>query len=305
MLSATYSKNPYWERTVLMAVNQEEEFTTTIQEKNRSKIVLLSKGTISITYQKGKISIIAAPAMILINEKEFPEIVVKDEVTAMSLYFHPSVLNDALDYELLRDNNIEKKLTSTTLQDAVLLYPILQVQEYATKRPWILLSHQALVKTMYLLERIKEELEQQKDGYWPCRSRSYFIELLILITKLSDQSESLSQDEIGAEENPELRSVLEYIQMNFADHLTLNQLAMKTLMNRNSLTKLFWEKLSITPMQYVISVRLKFACSLLSDTDLPISEVGIRSGFYDLSHFGRTFKNHMNCSPMEYRKQHA
>ena len=65
----------------------------------------------------------------------------------------------------------------------------------------------------------------------------------------------------------------------------------------------FKDKFQLTPMQYLIHHRIHVACSLLTDTELPVTEIALRAGFFDLSHFGRTFRKHMNCSPATYQNQ--
>lgn len=303
MGSATYSKNPYWERTVFLYVKENEDLKSSINEKERLKIVLLKKGTIVVTYEGAASYVITAPALLFVNEKDFPYITVKEEISASALYFHPCALNDSLDYVTIRQPKLDSQVASTILQDAVLLSPILGVHEYANRSSFIKLSPAVDQRIRKLMNQIYSELEEQRDGYWPCRSRSYFIELLITISNISDSSKSPIYDEIPGSVTPLLRSILEYINMNYANRITLELLSKEFGLNRNTLNNMFRESMELTPMQYLIELRIHFACSLLTDTELPVTEVALRSGFFDLSHFGRTFKRYMNCSPIVYRNQ--
>ena len=53
---------------------------------------------------------------------------------------------------------------------------------------------------------------------------------------------------------------------------------------------------------FVNEFRVVHACKLLSEQQLPISEVCFESGFNNLSHFNKSFKKITEKSPTEYRK---
>lgn len=53
--------------------------------------------------------------------------------------------------------------------------------------------------------------------------------------------------------------------------------------------------------RHLLQIRLDHACSLLTETDLRIVEVAVRSGFTDCSHFIARFKNRMGLTPLQYR----
>jgi len=71
---------------------------------------------------------------------------------------------------------------TTLFQDMVLLSSFYDIND--SKRELILLDTVSAVSLMQLLNKINQELTEQKDGYWPCRSRSYFIELLFFLEGL-------------------------------------------------------------------------------------------------------------------------
>ena len=58
----------------------------------------------------------------------------------------------------------------------------------------------------------------------------------------------------------------------------------------------------VTFHSYLTRTRLRYAKGLLSSSDLPIYDVAINSGFNSVHTFIRVFKQHMNCTPTEYRK---
>jgi AraC-like DNA-binding protein len=54
--------------------------------------------------------------------------------------------------------------------------------------------------------------------------------------------------------------------------------------------------------QYVNEVRIGYACKLLIETDLNVSEIGYQSGYNSLSRFNKCFKLHRGKTPLGYRK---
>ena len=58
-----------------------------------------------------------------------------------------------------------------------------------------------------------------------------------------------------------------------------------------------------TPAVYIRTRQMQMAQRILdSNADLPINEVAMKCGFYDVSHFTRTFKLVMGVTPTQYKK---
>ena len=59
----------------------------------------------------------------------------------------------------------------------------------------------------------------------------------------------------------------------------------------------------ITPLQYVLQLRLAKSVDLLESSDLNITEIAYQCGFSDSNYFSRIFKQRMNQSPGQFRKK--
>ncbi len=57
----------------------------------------------------------------------------------------------------------------------------------------------------------------------------------------------------------------------------------------------------MTPHQYVINCRVNAARSAL-DQGAPLTEIALRFGFADLSHFNRRFKRIYGMTPFQYQR---
>ena len=65
----------------------------------------------------------------------------------------------------------------------------------------------------------------------------------------------------------------------------------------------FREAFEIPPHRYLLTRRVEQASVLLRDTDLPIIEIALQSGWNSLGTFGRTFRDVTAESPSEYRNR--
>ena len=64
----------------------------------------------------------------------------------------------------------------------------------------------------------------------------------------------------------------------------------------------FRRLVGLSPMQYVMQLRLAQAKRLLRDTDLPIPQVARQCGWEDAGNFTRRFRQQFRCTPLKYRQ---
>lgn len=99
----------------------------------------------------------------------------------------------------------------------------------------------------------------------------------------------------------QLRSVLRYIEANYADAITLSQLSAQAGMTPKYFCRFFESIVHKTPMEYLNYYRIERACCLLADTDASVTEVGYDCGFHDTSYFIRVFKREKGITPRKYQ----
>ena len=93
------------------------------------------------------------------------------------------------------------------------------------------------------------------------------------------------------------------IESRYNEQLTVYDLARETGLDRAYFSTLFKSKLGISPREYIISFKLKRACSLLEDTSLSVSDIAESVGISQ-ENFARVFKKELGASPLAYRKNH-
>ena len=98
-----------------------------------------------------------------------------------------------------------------------------------------------------------------------------------------------------------LRRVLSYIAENHGHELTLEDLAGEAAMSTFHFAREFKRATGTTPHQHLIRFRVERAKALLAGSQLPLAEVGLRTGFSHQSHFTRLFRRLTGTTPQSYR----
>ncbi len=100
-----------------------------------------------------------------------------------------------------------------------------------------------------------------------------------------------------------LRDTKRYIQNNHFRDLKLEELAKQACMSSTSLQHKFMAKYQISPIQYLILVRIENAKLLLIKSGDSISDIAAKVGFNSSSYFSEVFKKHTGLTPRAYREQ--
>ena len=99
-----------------------------------------------------------------------------------------------------------------------------------------------------------------------------------------------------------LRS-LEYIQANYNNKITIENLQKITNMSRSNFLRKFKFICHCTPNEYLMNLRINKSVALLRSTNLTLSTIAQECGFFDASHFTASFLKNKSMTPSEYRNQ--
>ncbi|MDP4209470.1 MAG: AraC family transcriptional regulator [Bacteroidota bacterium] len=99
-----------------------------------------------------------------------------------------------------------------------------------------------------------------------------------------------------------LEKILRYLNYSYQQKLSLKELSGKFNMNPAAFCRYFKEKTSKSLTEYINDLRIGYACKLLQERNIPISQVSQKCGFNNLSHFNRAFKNKIGSTPSAYHK---
>lgn len=95
---------------------------------------------------------------------------------------------------------------------------------------------------------------------------------------------------------------LEVLRDSFTENLSLAEIARSVGVHRTHLAREFRRHYRCTIGEYVRRLRIESACRELSASDTPLAQIAQAAGFFDQSHFGRTFRQFTGMPPALYRK---
>ncbi len=99
-----------------------------------------------------------------------------------------------------------------------------------------------------------------------------------------------------------LRRVREHVDSHLETKFDLADLATVASLSRCYFARAFKQSTGATPHRYIMYRRLEKAQQMLAETDLPLAEIALATGFSDQSHFSRQFREHLRTSPSEFRR---
>lgn len=101
-----------------------------------------------------------------------------------------------------------------------------------------------------------------------------------------------------------IRRAVVYLNSHYAENVTVAQLAKIAHYSPAQFRRLFHSLTQMTPASYIMNVRVNAAKTLLGTTDRRIGDIAAETGFFDHSHFIRTFERIVGTTPAKYRKSH-
>ena len=275
----------------------ENESTLTEGTHGSFRLFIVKSGSFIIDLGETRL-FVEAPALLCLNNRDVVGIPETNGYEASTIYFRPHVINSRFnDMPLTEDSR--KCLSFTESQDYLWLSPFMSGDP---NDRYVKLGPSSMNRIHKLTVSLTEELAAQPDGFWPCRSRSFFLEILYALSNANKRYEGFKHT--LEEESRPIEKILMYLHSQYQEHITLDHLVREFGINRTKLNKLFFEMTGESVINYLISLRIRLACLILRDTLRPVKEVAYQTGFADLTHFGRTFKRRMCESPSEYREKY-
>ncbi len=100
-----------------------------------------------------------------------------------------------------------------------------------------------------------------------------------------------------------IQKAVQYILQNFQKQVKISDLLEISNMSSTTFFNSFKKMYRMTFKRYLLNIRIGYACRLLGEETMNISEIAYECGFENLSNFNRQFRVIKNCSPREYKWQ--
>ena len=122
----------------------------------------------------------------------------------------------------------------------------------------------------------------------------------LIIRIIQTQTVKKFEDEIIDVTSP-ITSSINFIRENIRESINLKQLSEKACMSTTSFYRSFKRELGMSPIEFILNEKIKYAKKLLSNPKINIAEVSYATGFEDYNYFIRLFKKYEGVTPKQYQ----
>ena len=133
------------------------------------------------------------------------------------------------------------------------------------------------------------------EAAWLLKLEVFVAELLFTVLELGEKSRDDSHF------SPNIAAAISYIHNNIEQRITIAKICRHIGSSRCYFQTRFLNEVGISPGNYVLREKIKYAQELLLDTSLSITDIAHDLFFSSSQHFATTFKNLMGMTPTEYR----
>lgn len=141
---------------------------------------------------------------------------------------------------------------------------------------------------------------QSKDTMYMLAVQSGIHSLLILIARKTGKTTTVQREKHN-DTNLSFYHILEYIDTHSNEPLEVKKLADKCHMSYSNFARLFHENYGRSCKEYILYIRLNKAQDLLLNSDFDLNYIAQETGFFDCSHFIRTYKKWRGITPKQER----
>lgn len=208
----------------------------------------------------------------------------------------------------LADSDVENENLCSILQFPQDIFPekLDEIQEYAVIGKLLEKSSQGIVfHSMHIKNAVLDTMDKL--------SKTSGIRRLLALIRLLDQlgrTNNVTLLSTLKYHNPmaayraddPLSKIYSYLINNHREEVTIELVAEYVHMNPTSLCRYYKQRTGKTIFQTLIEIRVEYACKLLSNTHLNISEITWRSGFNNQANFNKQFRLVTGLTPTEYRR---
>lgn len=151
-----------------------------------------------------------------------------------------------------------------------------------------------------IASRIVEELQSREPGF-TTNLMALTAEFMVLLRRARPRTIANA----GIATSPQFDRIapaISLIARNFAEPLSVSQLATACLMSEPTLRRAFTTVMGCSPREYWLDVRLQMSATMLRSTTMSVVEVSRAVGFTTLSSFNRLFLERFGSPPRVWRK---
>ncbi len=167
----------------------------------------------------------------------------------------------------------------------------------------IRLSLQGLNHIYSLLITLVSELHTPQAMGHTCTCTGLVLQILGLLDRYNPGEAAGSTQELAMRHDLGILNAVQYIEEQYAQALTLEEIALHSCYTPAYLGRKFRQLLGVSPIDYLLQVRLHHACTLLKTTDASVMAVAHQVGFTDSRYFATRFRYALGMTPTQFRER--
>lgn len=164
----------------------------------------------------------------------------------------------------------------------------------------VCLNHPVFLNNMHHIEETLSQMLYEYDIkmiYYTERLTGLFLKILVDIVR---RATTINKYNINTPHR--INEIITYIQNHYKEDISNDSLGRLLGYHPNYLNRIMRMYTKKTLHQYLLEYRISKAIDLMYISDEPISEIALKVGFKDPSHFSKLFKQKIGLSPSAYRK---
>lgn len=167
--------------------------------------------------------------------------------------------------------------------------------------------HLAILQKIELEQKFEDMLTEFKgNSLWKANLiESRLMDCLVMFDRFRRVSHEVSALHNNPQGNVHMWEIVHFVQRNYLNYLTLQDLAEKFNVSVSYLSTSFKKYVGQNFINYLHELRINQASSLLLSTDMLIIDISMEVGFTSSKTFARVFKEITGLSPAAYRKVHS
>lgn len=148
-----------------------------------------------------------------------------------------------------------------------------------------------------------EALFKKLFSVWVAKNEGYYFDCVALLYKIF--AEMQRETYLPEKQYNLIKPAVDYIGENLLKEKTaVSALAQRCGISESYLKKLFVRNFGVPPVQYMIRLKLNYACDLLRSTLYTVSQTAELCGYANVYFFSRQFKEYMGVTPTEFIKKY-
>lgn len=267
------------------------------------QIILVTEGSIILSDTDSRAALLP-PQLLCVSYSNPMKTLQITNAKGCSIFFIPQVIN----YGLFSDSSVPTSDSPTSLQstrDRAFLAERLLIKPFKQgeiSNPFHISVNPILYNRIFdMYVGLRDQFTLQPNNNWPCRGRSYFLELLMLLQNLYAFEKDSQFDLPLPKGDVEIEESIKLLLLHYASR-DIRPSDIRGPLGFLQFTTRFKRSTGMNVTSYLRLIRLTVAANLLRNTMLPPTDIALRCGYPGISRFYRDFKKMYAKDPVSYRQ---